>query len=89
MTLDTADAGRKYFEENVRASRGYASSDCGIPKTPMRMILTQDLDTRPLRQAKKQRAKSPNAEKRLNICRIRDEQLESGDLAVAKIFFTD
>ena len=55
----------------------------------MRTVLTQGLDTRPLRQVATMRAQPANAKKRLDICKIWGEQLESGEIDVEKIFFTD
>ena len=89
MTPDTVDTVRQYFEVNIKASCGDAASDSGMPKTTIRTILTQDLDTRPLRHVATQRANPSDAEKRLNICRIRGEQIERGDRDVGKIFFTE
>ena len=87
-TPDTVDSVRKYFEVNSKASCGDAASDFGMPRATIRAILTQDIDTRPSRHVATQRVNPSNAEKRLNICRIRGAQIERGELDVEKIFFT-
>ena len=88
-TPDTVEQVRQYMGENPGAPCGDAASAFNLPKTTMRMILTDDLDSRPLRQVTAQRAKPANAQKRLEICKLWGEQLESGELDVEKIFFTD
>ena len=88
-TPDTVESARHYMEENPISPCGDAVSALDMGKTAMRTILTQDLDTRPLRQVETQRAKSDNSKKRLGICKIREGQLESGELDVEKIFFHD
>ena len=85
-TPDTVEFVRGYMGGNPRASFGDAASAFELPKTTMRMVLTQDLDTRPSRQVTTQRVKPANAKKRLDICKIWDEQLESGGARRRKDF---
>ena len=68
-----------------KASFGDAAADIGIPKTTTRLILKQDIDTTPFRKVANQRGDPANAGYRLNICRIRGKQLETGEIDVEKI----
>ena len=86
---ETVESVWQYMEGNPRASCGDAASAFNLTKTAMRMVLTEDLDTRPLRKVTAQRAQPDNAQKRLGTCKIRDEKLDSGELGVEKIFFTE
>ena len=84
-TPDTVESVRQYMGENPRAPCGDAESALNLPKAAMTAVLTEDLDTRPIRKVAAQRVKPANAQNRLGICKIRGDQLESGGLDVGKI----
>ena len=68
------------MEEIQRAPCGDAAPTFNLPKTTVRAVLTEELDNRPLRKVTAQRAHPASAQKRLEICKIWGEQLESGIL---------
>ena len=88
-TPEATEAAKAYFEGSKFATAGEAARDLNIPKTTVRRIISEDLDLKPLRQITTQRVRPQNFAKRLEICKIWDEQIRNGSLDVEKIYFTD
>ena len=88
-TEETIERVRAFRESNPEATAGDVARETGLAPTTAREVLKLDLSLKPLRKVTAQRIKGANKEKRLEMCKKWDEEIENGSLDLTKVFWTD
>ena len=88
-TPDVVDDMRQFLADNRTATCGDAARALKLPRSTARRAILEDLQLKPIRQVTAQRVKPVNMAKRLEACQKWNDQIQPGELDVAKIYFTD
>ena len=80
---------RKYSADNRTVSCRVAAHALNPPRATDRRAIEEDIMCKPPRQVTAHRAKPVSMTKRLEACQKWNDQIQSGELDVAKIYFAD
>ena len=80
---------RQYFADNRTAPCSGAAQALNTPRPAARRAIKEDLKYETPRQVTAQRAKPVNMTNRLEACQKWYDQIQPGELGVAKIYFAD